>query len=350
MTFIPCRSELVVAIMMTVLLLFSGVTVGMADQAGEPADPKNEIRIGYLPVVPHLPVVMAYEADRHALQRSTVRLYKYNSSTGLEAAFRVGAIDLAILPLPEILAMAEDGVGIQAVASLCRGGSRLYLRKRYSGDSSFSDLTIGVPGLASVEHLELVRFLQQQGLQLGIDYTTFDVGIDTSTLEALRKGKIDAFFLPEPLPSRAIASLPGITGSLVAMPGQAEYLHSLLAVHEDLLSPERLPALLEWLAALKRATNRLTRELAAGYVAQPAISQAAYLAVPRQLMETLLTDAGSYLQCGFERVEPAAIHQVMDGMGTIGLQGAADQELQLIFTRSAAFTSLFSTREPPDED
>lgn len=313
-------------ILVFLLLLVSFREIEASPNPAE-ASTRPRLHIGYLAAISHLPLIMAFERDRYNLQHGSVRLYRYQTSTGLEAALRVGGIDLAVLPGPIVLAMAQDQVPIRVLAFLFRGGSRLYQRTRGTDEKTFRGLTIGVPGLDSMEHVELIRFLNSQNLQYGIDYKVFGVEMG-SALSAVRMGTVDAFFLPEPLPFLATTSLTGVSGAIVPIAGQAEFAIAMLVARSELEAPEMQPLLGEWLEALQRATGALAEDMANGTVEQAAITSAAYLALPPATVSSLLAAGGQYVRFGYEKVSREDLGRVAEGMALIGLPVPDEQTIE----------------------
>ena len=62
------------------------------------------IRVGYIPLLAQLPLVVSYDNDRINFSDVEVELVKYRSFNSLEAALRVGAIDVADISLPQFSA------------------------------------------------------------------------------------------------------------------------------------------------------------------------------------------------------------------------------------------------------
>ena len=145
-----------------VVLLFMGFLIldlAGGGTIGQALD-RMPLRVGYLPVLPQSPLVVAYENDRLNLKRVDPSLYKYNSFTSLEAALRVGAIDAASVPGPVALAIAADGIGVFVVGAFHQGGSRLMTVEK-GGLASLKGRLIGVPGLDSNENLKLIQVLEK---------------------------------------------------------------------------------------------------------------------------------------------------------------------------------------------
>lgn len=63
------------------------------------AQDKIPLRVGYLPILAQLPLIVSYQNDRMRVEKIDLKLVRYNSFTTLEAALRVGAVDVASLPV-----------------------------------------------------------------------------------------------------------------------------------------------------------------------------------------------------------------------------------------------------------
>ena len=87
---------------------------------------KITLRIGYIPLLSELPLIVSYESNQLNFENVTAELVRYNSFTALEAAMRVGAIDVASLPIPIVLSIAADGHKMKIIGICHLGGSRLW--------------------------------------------------------------------------------------------------------------------------------------------------------------------------------------------------------------------------------
>ena len=85
----------------------------------------KSLHIGYVPLISQLPLVVSYDNDRLSYSSVKVTLVKYRSFNSLEAALRVGAIDVADLPLPVVFSIAGDGIDIRIIGQYHSGGSIL---------------------------------------------------------------------------------------------------------------------------------------------------------------------------------------------------------------------------------
>jgi ABC-type nitrate/sulfonate/bicarbonate transport system substrate-binding protein len=157
---------------------------------------KIALRVGYLPLLSQTPLVVSYENDRLSFKYIMIELVRYNSFTALEAAMRVGAIDVASLPVPIVLNMAAEGHKIKIIGACSSGGARLMARTE-GGLETVRGHLIGVPGLDSNENLELSQVLGAMNLRPGLEYKTIGVTFNRA-ISNLKSNNLDALYLPEP--------------------------------------------------------------------------------------------------------------------------------------------------------
>ncbi|MEW6262234.1 MAG: ABC transporter substrate-binding protein [Thermodesulfobacteriota bacterium] len=259
---------------------------------------KPVFRVGYLPLLPQLPLVVSYENDRYALKKFQLELVKWNSFTSAEAAFRVGALDAAALPLPIILTMAESGLQFKALGACHLGGSRLVARQKTELKTLRGKL-IGVPGLDSNENFVLAQELEREGLRMGIDFKTISVSFDTA-INDLKADKVDAFFLPEPYGSLAETSglgvpVEGQRGRLTGTLGTA------LIVRGEVFE-KRKDDVKEWLESVVRAGRSIEKDLTATSGRQTAIIQQNYFGFLQKNISVILSERRGELKFGYFKI------------------------------------------------
>lgn len=243
-------------LIVTTCLLLSPVS-------GSWAGYKLPVRIGYTPLVSQLPIILSYYYDQfsyHCLQPSLIR---YNSFTSLEAAFRVGAIDIALIPTPIALSMAADDVPVTLLGHISRGGSQLIAK--YSGDyKQLKGKVIGVPGLDSNENIHLRNALSQNGLRYGLDYKAISVPMN-SVLEDLRSGRIDALYYPEPYGTIALHQNSGFS-VLAQEPDLSANNLYVLVIRSSYVNIDKRYAVIEWLHSIAKACDTLKKQAASNEV------------------------------------------------------------------------------------
>jgi len=245
----------------------------------------NSLRVGYVPLMSQLPLVVSYDNDRLGYSSVKVTLVKFRSFNTLEAAFRVGAIDVADLPLPVVFSIAEDGIEVRILGQCHSGGSMLE-GVGFNNLSDFRGKIIGVPGLRSTENLEVVQLLSQTKLRYGLDYKTIKVPFNT-ILQNLEAGRINAMYFPEPYGSMA-------EKSHLAMPVEnrqnvfSQGITSVLVTRPDTLKKDNQEAVNEWIRSLAEACVFIEKDINTLEAQQTAIIQEPYFGFDRALVGSSL--------------------------------------------------------------
>lgn len=296
---------------LSVLLHVSSVSASSPVFQGE----KLLLRVGYVPIVTQLPLIMSFDRDRFAYRYVEVKLVKYRSFTALEAAFRISAVDVAMLPLPIILAMDEDNIDVRIIGSTSRGGSGLFVRKKYP---DFKGAIIGVPDLYSNEHLQLIHFLAGKYLKYGTDYKVINIPLQ-SMLNDLVQEKIDGAFFPEPYPTLALDQLGEENGTVAEFSRQYSVVYSVLAIKGNLLNDQCSKGVREWLKSVKSATVRIAGSISVFGGEQEAITQMRYFGFDRDLFRKSLEaiKEGSYFR--FENIDMGFVHHISRDMHRLQL-------------------------------
>ncbi len=307
--------EKIFFLFLSVLLHVSSVSASPPVFQGE----KLLLRVGYVPIVTQLPLIMSFDRDRFAYRYVEVKMVKYRSFTALEAAFRISAVDVAMLPLPIILAMDEDNIDVRIIGSTGRGGSGLFVRKNYS---DFKGAIIGVPDLYSNEHFQLIHILAGKYLKYGTDYKVINIPLQ-SLLNDLAQEKIDGAFFPEPYPTLALDQLGAENGIVEGLPGQYSVVYSVLAIKGNLFSDQCLNGIREWLKSVRSATFRIGESISFFGGEQEAVTQMRYFGFGRVLFRKSLEaiKGGSYFR--FENINMGFVHHISRDMKRLQLLTAS---------------------------
>jgi ABC-type nitrate/sulfonate/bicarbonate transport system substrate-binding protein len=242
------------------------------------------LRIGYLPAVTQLPLVVAYENDRLNLKTVQVRLNRYNSYTAVEAALRVGAIDFASLPVPLVLNMAADGQPIKLLGADHVGGSRLVATQK--GDLlSLRGHLVGLPGLDTSENIYLSQAMLANKLRPGLEYKTIRITFST-VIDDFKTGKLDAVYLPEPYGTiiesdKLAVAVDQQEGSL------AGKLDAVWVVRAEFLDKNG-PAVEEWLRSLAGSCRFIENDADKSGGRQTAIIQGSYFGFAQEVVTAAL--------------------------------------------------------------
>jgi ABC-type nitrate/sulfonate/bicarbonate transport system substrate-binding protein len=243
------------------------------------AGDKATIRVGYVPLMIQLPLVVSYENDRMNLNDVQLDLTKYNSFTSLEAALRVGAIDVASIPVPVCFSIAADGHKIRILGTIHSGGSRL-VTKTTGGLDSVRGKVIGGPGLDSNENLVLSRVLEDTSLRTGMDYKTIGISF-TTIIEDLKASKVDGFYLPEPFGSLAEEDHIGfpVEGQENLLTGT---MGTVLVIRSEFFE-NNSAAVEEWLESVVNACTSIEKDIRNSGARQTAIIQSSYFGFTREI-------------------------------------------------------------------
>jgi ABC-type nitrate/sulfonate/bicarbonate transport system substrate-binding protein len=278
------------------------------------------LRLGYVPLLSQLPLIVSYENSRLDMLGPDLTLMKYGSFTSLEAALRVGAIDAASIPVPVALSIAADAYRcetcrIAIIGAIHRGGSLLVAREQ--GDlEALRGKQIGLPGLDSSEILLLKHTLTAAGLRFGLDYKLLDVPSQMA-IQQLRTGKLDALYLPEPYGSLA-------EHEQIALPvnGQQGHLtgtlNTVLVIRSELFTSH--PSVVqEWLKSVIKGCYAIERDIKETEGKQTAILQTTYFAYPKAIIAESLVQRKGEMSFEYTLPELEELQQV--------LQWASDMKL-----------------------
>ncbi len=278
------------------------------------------LRLGYVPLLSQLPLIVSYEDHSLKAQYVNLALMKYTSFTSLEAALRVGAIDAASIPVPIALRIAADAYQcencqIAIVGAIQRGGSVLVARE--AGDTeALRGKILGVPGLDSTEFLSLQYALKNAGLRFGLDYKALEVPFSLST-QQLKTGKIDALYLPEPYGS--LAEQEQVAFPLHLNVNMREHnLMTVLVIRSELFVSQPL-AVEEWLRSVFESCAAIENDIKKSRGKQTAILQVPYFGYSKEIVATALVRRAGNMSFEYTRPAPEELQTI--------LQWASDMKL-----------------------
>jgi ABC-type nitrate/sulfonate/bicarbonate transport system substrate-binding protein len=269
------------------------------------AQDKVLLRVGYVPLLTQLPLVVSYENDHLNFLHIKVDLIRYTSFTSLEAALRVGAIDAASIPVPIALSIAADVhecelCQITVIGNIHRGGS-LLVAKSEGGIEAIRGELVGVPGLDSVENLLLKETLATTGLRFGMDYKTIGVPFETA-IKYFKAGKLGALYLPEPFGT--LAESEEIAVAVAEQQDQfTGVLTTVLVIHSEFVK-SHTTAVREWLKSVITGCQFIENDIDTSGGKQIAIIQSPYFGYPKEIVATSLEHrkGGMSFRYGLPRV------------------------------------------------
>lgn len=209
------------------------------------------VRVGYLPILDHLPLVVAHARENATLSRVDISPKMFKSWRSMVGALKAGKIDAAFILSPLAMDLFNQGEAIRTILLAHRDGSAITV-KHGSGIRSAADLrgkSIAIPHRKSTHTALLNAYLGTAGLSLRDVQTK--VIAPPNMLKAMRRDSIDAFIVAEPFGAKAqnigLGDILVLTRDI--MPHHVEC----IVVVRDAVLQQQADAIHEWVAALLRA-------------------------------------------------------------------------------------------------
>jgi NitT/TauT family transport system substrate-binding protein len=212
---------------------------------------KESINVGYLPILDHLPLVVAHANDNEKSMHINVIPKKFKSWSRMVGAFNSGAIDAAFILAPLAIDMYSKKPDLQTILLSHRDGSAITV-KVGSGINSAMALkgkTIAIPAKLSTHNALLNQYLNTSNLSLS-DVKTPVIAPPHMEI-AMKKGAIDAFIVAEPFGAKAQTN---DVGKILVMTSQIEKEHidCIVIVKKEYLKKHQ-KGIQEWVDSLIRA-------------------------------------------------------------------------------------------------
>ncbi|MCJ8344029.1 ABC transporter substrate-binding protein [bacterium] len=257
---------------------------------------KTKIVIGYLPLITQLPLIVEYENEKINDNPFTMELVQYGSTTALEAAVRVGAVQIAVLPIPQVIAMSADEIELSVLGSMALGGSSLLSKEKTL--LALKGKVIGLTGFDSNESFVLQRVLEKRELIVGIDFKIMGVALST-IIQDLEDDKLDAIYLPEPYGS--LAKEKGL-GDFIMVEELLGQQNDLIVVQQDFFN-ENKEVMKIWYQLLKKAITFINEDIKMGQAEILTKLQSPYFNIPEKLFNRSLNEKIGAIQFGLAPVD-----------------------------------------------
>ena len=163
----------------------------------------EEVTIGYLPSDHDAALFVADAQGKYAENGIKTKLVQFNNGGDLMTAMASGDVDVGYVGITPVLSSIAKGVPVKVISAAQTEGSGIVVAKD-SGISSVHDLEgkkIATPGEASIQHMLLTYYLEQNGMS--IDDLKVSAMKVPSMNDALKTGKIDGMITFEPYVSIA---------------------------------------------------------------------------------------------------------------------------------------------------
>ena len=167
------------------------------------ADNKIELRVGYLPILDHLTLLVSHAKDNDSFQQINIKPRMFKAWRSMAGALKAEVIDAAFILSPLAMDLFNQGVNIKTILLAHRDGSAITIRNGSNINKS-NDLQgkiIAIPDRKSTHTALLDQYLRQSDLSLQDVITR--VIAPPNMLKAMSLGKIDAFIVAEPFGAKA---------------------------------------------------------------------------------------------------------------------------------------------------
>ncbi len=231
-------------------MLINFIIIMMISQYSYAID-KVELRVGYLPILDHLTLLVSHAKDNDLFQHVTIKPKMFRSWRGMVGALKAGVIDAAFILSPLAMDLFNQGVNIKTILLAHRDGSAITIKS----DSSIikardlQNKIIAIPDRKSTHTALLNHYLQQDGLSLQ-DVKTKVIS-PTNMIQAMLLGKIDAFIVAAPFGAKAQSQNVGkiliLTKDIID-----NHVECIVVVNNDLLNSNTI-AIQEWVNSLIKA-------------------------------------------------------------------------------------------------
>ena len=158
----------------------------------------DTVTIGYLPSDHDAALFVADAQGKFAENGINTKMVQFNNGGDLMTAMASGEVDVGYVGITPVLSSIEKGVPVKVISAAQTEGSGIVVAKN-SDISSVSDLAgkkVATPGEASIQHMLLTYYLDQNGMSMD------DVKVSAmkvpSMNDALKTNKIDAMITFEP--------------------------------------------------------------------------------------------------------------------------------------------------------
>jgi NitT/TauT family transport system substrate-binding protein len=271
-----------------------------------------ELRLGYFPNVTHAAALIGLGKGLFTKELGSTKLVptKFNAGPEAVGALLGGSLDASFIGSgPAINAYAKsNGEAVRLIAGTTSGGAQLVVKPTITKPADLVGKTVVTPQLGNTQDVSLKKWLAQQNLTGKVKVTNLE---NAQTLDAFKKGDVDAAWLPEPWSSRLVLD----AGAKVLLDEASlwpdgKFPTTVLIVRTQFLQehPETVKALLSGLVAAidfsttnaadaKTVVNEQLKE-ATGKALQPAVIDRAF----KNIQSTADPIAASFPQLAKDQV------------------------------------------------
>ncbi|MET9310381.1 ABC transporter substrate-binding protein [Kribbella sp. NPDC003505] len=167
--------------------------------------PAAELRLGYFPNVTHAAALVGLGNGLFSKELGSTKLVptKFNAGPEAVGALLGGSLDASFIGSgPAINAYAKsNGEAVRLIAGATSGGAQLVVKPFITKPADLAGKTVVTPQLGNTQDVSLKKWLAEQKLTGKVKVTNLE---NAQTLDAFKKGDVDAAWLPEPWSSRLV--------------------------------------------------------------------------------------------------------------------------------------------------
>nr|WP_202892457.1 ABC transporter substrate-binding protein [Kribbella shirazensis] len=167
--------------------------------------PATELRLGYFPNVTHAAALVGLGEGLFTKELGSTKLVptKFNAGPEAVGALLGGSLDASFIGSgPAINAYAKsNGEAVRLIAGTTSGGAQLVVKPTITKPADLAGKTVVTPQLGNTQDVSLKKWLADQQLTGKVKVTNLE---NAQTLDAFKKGEVDAAWLPEPWSSRLV--------------------------------------------------------------------------------------------------------------------------------------------------
>ncbi|WP_350277311.1 ABC transporter substrate-binding protein [Kribbella sp. HUAS MG21] len=167
--------------------------------------PATELRLGYFPNVTHAAALVGLGKGLFTKELGNTKLVptKFNAGPEAVGALLGGSLDASFIGSgPAINAYAKsNGEAVRLIAGATSGGAQLVVKPTITKPADLVGKTVVTPQLGNTQDVSLKKWLADQQLTGKVKVTNLE---NAQTLDAFKKGEVDAAWLPEPWSSRLV--------------------------------------------------------------------------------------------------------------------------------------------------
>jgi len=256
------------------------------------AQDKRVIKIGVLPVVESLPVTICGTQAEIATSNFKIEHEVFSTWTALEAAYRVGMVDLIAMTAPKVLKMANKNVPVRILMALHRNGNMLVTSFDLDRKENFKNTLIGVSGNDTGQLLLLAAYLKDRGVDLGTEVRFIPIP-QSKVIQLFSTERIQGFLLSEPYGT--IAKKEGLVKkSVYGVEIKKNFIDVLLVGHPKFIdgNEKELKIIVD---AIKKTGKEIENDIAKSGGKQTSLTQFDILGVEPAIMQQSLSDKGNKL-------------------------------------------------------